>query len=54
MRKMLVVLSAVVAMVAFTGCTNPVSSTIKYESESTNMTFENPQTGEVEFVDLED
>lgn len=54
-KKILVVVAMVMVVMAIgTGCSNPVTSTISYESESTNMIFENPQTGEREFIDLKD
>ena len=53
-KKILVVLAAVMMMAAVTGCTNPVGKTISYETETTEMIFTNPQTGESYWVDLED
>lgn len=56
MKKRLVVMVAMVmaVMAISTGCTSPITSKITYETKTTNMVMENPQTGEVEFIDLED
>lgn len=54
MRKILVVLAAVMLMVGVTGCTSPVTSSVEYKTETTEMIMENPQTGDKYWVDLED
>ena len=55
MKKMvLVILAAVMMMGVFTGCSNPVGSPIKHTTSSQMQKFENPQTGDIEWVELED
>lgn len=54
-KRFLVMIAMVATVIAIsTGCTSPITSKLSIESKSTNMIFENPRTGEVEFVDLED
>lgn len=58
MKKFLVILAVVMVVVAGgtlaligTGC---ITSEITHESKTTEMRMENPQTGEVDWIDLED
>lgn len=56
-KKFLVVVVMVMMVMAIgTGCSSPVTSPIKYESHTTEIkeAVKNPQTGEVEWVNLED
>lgn len=53
MKKILVVIVAVV-IVAGVALGALSTSTVSYESKTTEMIFENPQTGEVEWINLED
>lgn len=51
MKKFLVVLAMVMVVMAIgTGCT----STVTHNSTTTEMRMENPQTGDVDWINLED
>lgn len=56
-KKILVVVAMVMAVMAIsTGCTSPITSELSIKTETTEIkeAVKNPQTGEVEWVNLED
>lgn len=53
MKKLVVLATVGVMMACVTGCTSPVTSPIEITSSSQMQKFENPQTGEIEWVELE-